>query len=878
MYAGNAEAAIQLLGDMTPEQRQAASASAERMVKLIKRAAARKDAPWGDWGQPPSTAQRMAGAAVALIYGNAKDAIALHHYMFMLVRLALEFRPPGLDVLADDILERSHGRDIRQVQRLIAAGLVSRPSTQEYTFGLMLLFQDEHYRSLGLEAPFIEDPGLEDALLRIMEIEGPSHPNLAELETWLGEWRWSKVLLDLVDRGKYSRDLLLDKTLSALERDWMESRSSWFRMFHDKLDPTVAEMRPHATRYLALLESRIPTTVSYVLGLVMKLEEAQVIAPDQLLGALRRVASSAVRKQVEAALKLLDRVVKRQPSIAKEAAASIVPALAHESADVQKQVLRRLDRWGLDEVTRAALVGYQNAVAAVNREELRRLGGHASRDSTQSQVVTSTVSERIEPLDASRRIEPITSVAELVDRVAYVFENSLDLDELERVIAALAAAAPLSQEARERFAPVAQRLPKLRTPLAHEVGRVLLFLLKGERLQAKPMGNRWGPNLADQHLIRRVDEVMTLAALGKGLVPLTTPTHRRGFIDPLIFVERVREHLVAGASDSLHEQASALLRLAPTAGRGALEAARNLPNCELTRALRYALGDDIERAAESGLFAAAARIRRLRDGGAPSRYQGFYRYDDGFGVRLPPKRIEDAPEPIRDPVAQLEHEIAALDKGLYGSRPTVGGRDHGSILYHSTLVPSDLETVFADGAGEISECVVLAAPQNAAYVRLLLDPTVVMSPMATLLLAVGLTTAVAEIRAIAVDALVRAHNERRLEPSLLAAGMRDVLLLYCGDMARYAKSFREALRIDPAFSGVIFEMICDLLEFNLADPPKGTNAMLELLLEIAISDQRRLSERGLRTIEQLVLGDRGRSLRKTLLERATPATASISRT
>jgi len=860
VHAGNAEAAIKLLGEMTPEQRQAEKASAERMVKSIKRANARKEA---------SPEQRIAGAAVALIYGNSKDAIALYNYMCMFIRLALQFRPPGLAPLVDDILEQSRGRDIDHVQKLIGAGLVARPSSEQYTYGLMMLFKAKRYASQGIEAPFAEDPGLKDALLRIMEIAGPAHPNLAQLESELGEWRWSKVLLELVAREIFSRDLLLDKTLSALERDWMEARTSWFRMFHEQLAPTIEEMRPHVARYLALLESRIPATVTFVLGVVMKLDEAQAIAPDQLLAALRRVASSAVKKQVEAAFKLLDRIVKQQPSLTMEGAAAIVPALAHASADIQKQVLRRLDRWKLDETTRATLAGYENVVAAVNREELRRLGGYASRDNVQSQVAASPLTERIGPLHPSRRIEPIGSLDELVDRVAYVFENSLDLDELERVIAGLAAAAPLSIEARERFNPVAQRLPKLRTPLAYEVGRVLLFLLTGQRLASQPRNSHWGAKFVDTHLIKRVDEIMNLAASGKGLVPLATPTHQRGFIDPRIFVERVREHLLAGADDSAHEQASALLRLAPLSDQDALQAARNLPDSELTRALRYALGDDIERAAGSALFAAAARIRRLVAGGAPSRYQPWNTDEQG-SARLAPERIEDFPEPLRDPVAQLECEVAASYRGPYG-RPTLGSRDEGFILYHSTLVPSDLEPVFADAAGEIFACVAWFVRENAAYVRLLLDPTVALSPMATQVLALTLTTAVADIRGIAVDALVRAHNEKRLEPPLLGAAMRDMLgLLHWGDMARYGKSFREALRIDPTISAVIFEMTCDLLEFNLAEPPKGVNVLLELLIEIAISDRRKLSERGLRTIAQLTLGERGRSLRKTLLERASP--------
>lgn len=470
---------------------------------------------------------------------------------------------------------------------------------------------------------------------------------------------------------------------------------------------------------------------------------------------------------------------------------------------------------------------------------------------------------------------------ELVERVAYVFENSFDLDELERVIGALARAAPLSEEARQRFAPVAQRLPKLRTPLAHEVGRMLHFLLAGERIAARPTENVWGTNLADQHLIRRVDEVMNLAALGKGLVPLTTPTHVRGFIDPQIFVERVRAHCLAGASTSMHEQASALLRLTPQADRCALEAARSLPDTELTRALRYALGDNIERPAESALFAAAARIRREPDGSASRRYGWFPRnieqdasLDPFF--RLAFKVIEARPEPSPDPVAHLEREIAGRDKGGWFDRPTVGGRDEGFILYHSMLVPSDLETVFGDGAGEIAHDIGLSNPQNPAYLRLLLDPTVVMSPMASLLLAVALAGKDPAQTAIAVDALVHTHAEARLDASLLAATMRDLLRAKLVDMARYAKSFRNALRIDPAVSPVIFELICTMLEANPAEPPRGTNALLEVLLEIAISDDRGLCERRRRTLEQLALSGKGSSLRKALLKRAAPKPSHAS--
>ena len=89
-------------------------------------------------------------------------------------------------------------------------------------------------------------------------------------------------------------------------------------------------------------------------------------------------------------------------------------------------------------------------------------------------------------LDASRRIEPIVDLDELVERVAYVFENDTDIDEFERTLAALVRFAPLSDEARSRFAPLARRIAKVRKPVAQQLARMLGFLLTGNRAAATP--------------------------------------------------------------------------------------------------------------------------------------------------------------------------------------------------------------------------------------------------------------------------------------------------------------------------------------------------------------------------------------------------------
>lgn len=871
VHAGDRYGIAGVLHAMPPEQRDAEKASVARMLKLIRHAAKRKQAPWGEWGGSPTQEQRYAAALTAMVFGYMKAAIELAWHAGTLVAWAIEFKPPGVELLVEALLEEGP-HEIEDVQRLIVAGVAARPASEVYIAGLMLIFRRERYQPRGIEAPFKEDPGLKDALLQILDIEGTSVANLASLEKHLGEWRWSNVLLRLNALGIYSRAELLDRIVGAFERDLKDSRSNWLRTFHQKLAPTVAEMSPHCSRYLALFESRLPTTVTLALEVVMQLDEAGLIAPDRLLGALRRVLSSAVKKHVETALKLLGRCLQRDPALATRAAAAIVPALAHESSDVQKQVLRRLEEWGMDEATRAVLAKYENVISPMHRDELRRLGGQAVPVSESVEPLISRPVERVGPLDPSRRIQPIASIEELVDRISYVFEHSFELDEWERGLAGLVQAAPLSEEACRRFEPVAARLPRLQTPFAHEIGRVMLLLLKSDRLRASPMSGMWGPNLADEHLIRRVEDAMDLAKLCKGLAPLSTPTHMRGFIDARLFVERVRSHIDAGVTNSVHEQASALLRLAPVADEQALEAARALPESEFTLALRYALGDRISRPDASALFAAAARIRRALNGNARRRYDWYLRGIQQEEItedlaRITFRRVETIPEPIPDPVAALELENDQRDRRGWFDRPTMGGKDEGFIRYHATLVPSHLEYFLADGVTELAHGQRFTVRQNLPYLQLLLDPTVEMTPIATLLLAAGLVAGNAGETAIAIDALVCTHQEGRLDVSLLAKSLPPVLKVSSQELTRPAKSFREARRIDAAISPVVFELIMALLEIKPEEPPRGTNALLELAVEIVADGAATLTEQHRATITKLALGGKGAKLRKALLSK-----------
>lgn len=525
VHAGKYEDVLELLRSSTPQERKGLRNSAVALMKLIDKARwSYSDKTYAGWGKQPTDKQMRAASAAVVVCGTPKDAAEHYDDIDDLKALLTEFRPASLEGLADEMLAVSPMR-IRDVQELIVAGLVPRPTSNEYAIGLIALpTVVREVRGENIYDMIAADKGLRDVLLRIMEVEGTTDCSLSALDKFShgGAKRasWSQVLRTLCDQGVLTRSALLDRTLAALENDWPQFRSSWFSRFHEELEPSVAEMAPNTHRYLALCGSRIPPTVTMAIGVLKKLDAASPLDPAKLLEALRPVLSSSVKAQVDAGLKMLDQIVERKPSRAADAASLVAPALAHASADIQKQVLRRISQWGVDDAIRRTLREYVPMVAAVNRKALEQLvaggagtgarEGKASKQGAPSAakevaavkgvgaakaVITAKAAApakappaggRVPPLDPGRRLAPVESLDELVERIAYVFENPTDIDEFERVVGALVQSAPLTDESRSRFGPLLKRVPKMSgKPMARELARLVVFLLAGERVRSR---------------------------------------------------------------------------------------------------------------------------------------------------------------------------------------------------------------------------------------------------------------------------------------------------------------------------------------------------------------------------------------------------------
>src|SRR5262249_16710327 len=160
---------------------------------------------------------------------------------------------------------------------------------------------------------------------------------------------------------------------SKRSRDFAQFRSGWFSRFHEALKPTLDERARRADRYLHLLASKIPPTVSFAVNALKLLDNAGQLPAAAVVAHAGPVLLARSKGTAREALKLLDRAAQTDPARKDEIARVAADAIRHESAEVQGAVLDLLDRHGShsDKVLTQLLGARAGDVAASQRQRLQ---------------------------------------------------------------------------------------------------------------------------------------------------------------------------------------------------------------------------------------------------------------------------------------------------------------------------------------------------------------------------------------------------------------------------------------------------------------------------------------------------------------------------
>ncbi len=792
------------------------------------------------------------------------------------VRVLGERRPPWLAVYSEYALDHLPLTWIG-IQALVSSGLCPPPKSKNYTLsGLYLRDDIRHYRMVeGVREEWGTAEALCDRLLaepawlegpfwRLFELEGDSDKSLANFDIYSSEGIWSRAMILLGERGALDRQRLLDASLAALGRDFIQYRAGWFSRFHEALKPTLAERTVRIEAYLSLLASPIPPTVSFALKAVAKVDKAKPIAAEALLAALPPVLTARAKGTVNGGLKLLHALALREPEAQGAICLVACQALLHESADVQGAVCDLLERFAEpgDAALSAELSRLQEAVAATLKGRLAPWLALPTPE--EEEVLSEPASVGYARLAPERALLPVQDLNELLLLAGQLFEDQRSPEQVERLfdgISRLCAERPADLV--ERGAALCQRMRKRFARPHYEerriermVAGVIFAWLEGRQGLAELPEVWGGAEGTSEFALLRCQLLAQRVAMPLALPLLSAPTHQSGWIAPSALVARMVEWQQAGVQPDPADLVVALLRLAPEQREAALEWAADLTG-EAGRAVRLALGGDEPLGEDSPLWIAAWRSRQptgpipaLPALGPGARADACYRweakvrrYEYAESVsRSLDIDIDCAPPYQRgsDPLAWplLEHAwLRRLEEdGWYTlSQAYAHDLDYSLVAWTASYWPANREAFFARGALPLDHSFTSAEAQDRetlAYLEPLIEPHTALGEMARLALALGLAVGDAALRGVAEEALIASIDDGRFDAAQLGESCARLLATSLPPIKRWSLSLREVSRVSPRHARAVLALLQAMLQGDPASAPRELLALLELMHEL----------------------------------------------
>jgi len=839
--AGDAALVVRLLAPMTEADRRAEAPALIALLRKIK-----KDQR-GTWG--PQTYVRESTASLA-VQGTASlteiKSVVRFYVEEGVFDVLVARRPPWLLEWAEwSLRESEQYRSVQVwpfVRRMVKEGLIPRPNVDMYYLAMA-----DRAKQNSVKEFLLSDPDLLDYdVWQLFRIEGNQQFSMSGIEKY-GRSKWTASLIELMNDGVLDRNRLLDASLDALSRDFPEFRSGWFSRFHEALSPTIDERLVRQTRYLELIGSKIPPTVSFALNAVAALDKAGAITGRDCVDAVSPAFFAAEKKIVTQTLKLLAGWVKRDQELKPRAVDIAAPALEHGARDVREAVL---------------------AFMTAN--------GYSPASETTANGLVDEPIDQEQPLELTP-IAPIETVEDLVDAFAQCIETEGPPDDLERVLDGVSRlcaerpsdfdrlTGPLRKRARkvvENTWPTSLQGYSVKDAFAG----LAIAWLEGE---LPPVSNRPDPRGVARFIGARVREIAVRVARREAAILLATPTHEGGWIAPIAFVERVRESNAAstkanflqsllsklsGQSQVSVDLLQALLRLQPDGREEALTSAAGLAG-EIGDAVRHALGSDTATVGPStALWFAASRARdpwaddplvsaRHRPSGPGTSVAGKiefrWRHTESL---IQSKTYEhhwaefDLEPALQFDISKAEGE-ARIDVGY----PTLlmlstGSMEPSMMRWTSVVWPANRENWFAAGCRMLGNNLDWWGAEwgNICYLEPLLEHTTHLDGMAGVLLGLGLAAKETKEGWIAREALVAAVRDGRLDADLLGLIIGRLFSWDHIKIPRVAERVLQAARESTRHAQVIHEAVGKALSMSPPAESGALGAALDLFYELSI--------------------------------------------
>ncbi len=807
------------------------------------------------WSDSAYTADQHAAASIAMCamatvaeYRKAsqplmpRDLDAIHR---ILVRRDQPFR----DAWVERVVDAFDRRGLRVARRLVHDGLATKPATDAYTIALIaepsafdLTFPlTDTYRSnefAVLDTLRANPDLLIDDVWRIFEVEGGGENSLAAHDKYTHVDRaWQTALVALAADGAVDRDRLLDASLDALQRGFAPFRAQWFSAFHEALRPTPDERGARASTYLALTASPVGSTVAMALKALTLVQKAGGLDPVEVEATIGPALLAPAKGSASKAVALLAKA--GEASDRARAALVMVEALGHPAKEVQATALQQLRQWSPegpepDVADRARALGGGCHVSV--RADLEAWEGNEPRARVESQGTPASVPS-VRHLDITagdwlapaRALVSISDPDDLFERASAAMEHPGDPDEIELVLAGLAGFDPDDLAMGARAKTLAKRAAKLqanadRCAQAFVAACIVARFAPDAWVEPRP---RQGARIAeaivlDQLLERRLDALAVAFLARTSVGVLATPTHRGGWIDPVVLVDRLLGWPSKESPDPA-EMTAALLRVAPLPARigDAVQLAgrsRQVPKDVRTFLDGWAVwcGRDADRV--SGWSSTSETHRYGKE-----TFTHYQLHIAGTDDVITPK---GAPLSVR-----MQSSRWGALSGRYSNDP-VALRWVGSLV---PGLPGRWACAGADAIGTTYGTKEVQRGDRGVF-EAFFDHDLPLGADAHLLLALGTNDPRPEVYGVAVDLAVGAASEARLDPARLGGEIGRLSSTGVVTPTRWGKTLRSIAEAGPQHRTLVRLALEEAVAVMEPRKPQDVLALLEALETLLLEE------------------------------------------
>ncbi len=651
LEADNTKVLQSAFSSLTEKERKALSKTAQKLRKQISQnrpdkdasdrlrayIKKRKDYHWGSQAYHNADMSLFALCPPSAL--KKRDLFINWSDIQVVEQILVDRKPDWLDQwLAWDLDQEFSTVRFPSVRRWIREGICRKPEVDGYyrQFARDLKSvanrRDETPKR-PLSEQLLNEPDMLEDIWRLFEIENDAfdgdswHTSNApeHYETW------SDALVKLSQAGHIDRARLLDATLNGQFLDIKQTQLSGMHKLHARLSPTKNERQERQSIYISLLCHKVGHVVKFALSMLGKLETEKALDGSAFLDEVQAVFFHETKGNAIAALKLVKRIVKRNPALIQSAIGTTTEALRHANLDVQTLALELIEdhEVHLDDAARMELDQLTDYVAESIKSRLQKITRGADSDAvtTETEAMADSVRSvtcdarqhpsaaqfeyqpispnilQHEMLPSSTPLTPIAGIDELIATLSHAVETVDSPDEVERIVDGISRLCDdRPNDFDTKVAPLLHRLQAGGGLANHEgiaggsggfrlaLADLVLSWLTGKRYHSK-FARYFAVTDALEPAIKRLREITERVVKHQPQPLVGAPTHSGGWIDPAIWIQRI----IAGEKQRIIfdriDFCFSFLRLTPDNREQALQQVHQLSD-KVRPVVEFALGGE----------------------------------------------------------------------------------------------------------------------------------------------------------------------------------------------------------------------------------------------------------------------------------------------